>query len=371
VFLTLDFVKTRGGVGRDRHSEAIKCVVLDLDNTLWDGVLLEDETLRANANLVRLVRELDSRGILLSIASKNDHDHAWHKVEELGLAEYFLHPQINWRPKGENIARISSALDIGLNTFAFIDDNPFELDEVSRRLPQVTCLHVDDVGGLLDNPRFAGSTSVEAKNRRRYYREALARTTDQLNYKSDYSGFLASCETKLEISSYQEADFDRVVELAQRTNQLNFSGTRYTRPEVARLLADQDLEKYVLRCTDKYGSYGTVGLGLVRRRGREIRVEEFMLSCRVQGRLIEQAFFRHLLEGSNTKERLKLWVNFHPTHRNRPAAQVLDRLNFRADAPGDGLVLDVSRHSLSRAPIEIVSEQRIADPTGLNDQVRR
>jgi predicted enzyme involved in methoxymalonyl-ACP biosynthesis len=127
----------------------------------------------------------------------------------------------------------------------------------------------------------------------------------------------------------------------------------------------------VLRCTDKYGSYGTVGLGLVRRRGREIRVEEFMLSCRVQGRLIEQAFFRHLLEGSNTKERLKLWVNFHPTHRNRPAAQVLDRLNFRADAPGDGLVLDVSRHSLSRAPIEIVSEQRIADPTGLNDQVRR
>jgi FkbH-like protein len=371
VFLTLDFVKTRGGVGPDRHSEGIKCVVLDLDNTLWDGVLLEDEPLRANENLFRLVRELDGRGILLSIASKNDHDHAWQKVEELGLAEYFLHPQINWRPKSENIERISNALDIGLNTFAFIDDNPFELDEVSRRLPEVTCFHVDDIDGLLDNPRFEGSSSVEAKNRRRYYREALARATDQMKYKNDYERFLASCEIKLEIGPYQNADFDRVVELAQRTNQLNFSGTKYTRTEVARLLADDDLEKLVLRCSDNYGSYGTVGLGLIRRRGREIRVEEFMLSCRVQGRLIEQAFFRHLFECSNTNECIRLSVNFHPTHRNRPAAQVLDRLNFRADPAGDGLVVDVSRLSLSRDPIEIISERRIADATGRDHQVCR
>jgi predicted enzyme involved in methoxymalonyl-ACP biosynthesis len=96
-----------------------------------------------------------------------------------------------------------------------------------------------------------------------------------------------------------------------------------------------------------------------------------MLSCRVQGRLIEQAFFRHLLEGSDSNKYNKLWVNFHPTHRNKPAAQVLRRLNFRADAAGDGLVLDVARHSPSRVPIEIVSEQPIADATGRDDQVRR
>ena len=363
VFLTLDFVTTRGGVGRDRRPEGIKCVVFDLDNTLWEGVLLEDETLRVNENLVRLIRELDRRGILLSVASKNDHDHAWRKVEELGLSDYFLHPRINWRPKSENIERISAALNIALNTFAFIDDNPFELEEVSRRLPEVACFHVDDVDGLLDDPRFEGSTSVEAKNRRRYYREAIARETDQIEYENDYNGFLASCETKLEISPYDVADFDRVVELAQRTNQLNFSGTKYKRPEIAGLLADQDLEKYVLRCSDKYGSHGTVGLGLVRRREREIRVEEFMLSCRVQGRLIEQAFFRYLLERSNKNGFMKLWVNFHPTLRNKPAAQVLHQLNFRADAAGDGLSLDVSGRPLIRDHIEIVSDSNIADAT--------
>jgi len=375
VFLTLDFVTTRRGVSPDRSSEGIKCVVFDLDNTLWEGVLLEDETLRANERLVRLIQELDRRGLLLSIASKNDHDHAWQKVEELGLSEYFLHPQINWRPKSENIERISAALNIGLNTFAFIDDNPFELEEVSRRFPEVTCIHVDGVDGLLDRPRFEGSTSVEAKNRRRYYQEAIAREADQTEYRHDYNGFLASCKTRLEVSPYQNSDFDRVMELAQRTNQLNFSGTKYTRPEIARLLADDDFEKYVLRCSDKYGSYGTVGLGLVRRREREIRVEEFMLSCRVQGRLIEQAFFHYLLEHSNDNDFRRLRVNFNPTPRNKPAAEVLRQLKFRTDAD-DGLSLDVSAHALSYDHIEIVSERNIPDAIGPDaierkDQVRR
>jgi FkbH-like protein len=371
VFLNLDFVTTRLGVSRDRRPEGIKCVVFDLDNTLWEGVLLEDEALRVNENLVQLIRELDRRGILLSIASKNDHDQAWQKVGELGLSDYFLHPHINWRPKSENIERISDALDIGLNTFAFIDDNPFELEEVSRRLPEVNCVHVDDVDGLLDRPRFAGSTSTEAKNRRRFYREAILRDADQLEYKNDYNTFLASCETKLEISPYDEADFDRVVELAQRTNQLNFSGTKYKRPEVANFLADKELEKYVLRCSDKYGSYGTVGLGLVRRREHEIRVEEFMLSCRVQGRLIEQAFFHHLLKCSNAAEFRKLRVNFHLTSRNKPAAQVLRQLNFRSDSAGDGLSLDTSEHFLSCEYISIVSENTTQDATESGRQVCR
>ncbi len=373
VFLTLDFVTMHRGASRKRPSEGVKCVVFDLDNTLWEGVLLENETLRANDNLVHLIRELDRRGILLSLASKNDHEHAWQKVEELGLSEYFLHPQINWRPKSENIMRISDALDIGLNTFAFIDDNPFELEEVSRCLPEVACFHVGDIDGLLDRPRFEGSDSVESKNRRQYYREAIARETNQEGYNNDYNGFLASCETKLEIEPYRETDFDRVVELAQRTNQLNFSGTKYKRPEIASLLADQDLEKYVLRCSDKYGSYGTVGLGLVRRQGQEIRVEEFMLSCRVQGRLIEQAFFHYLSERSNTDQLRRLSVNFLRTPRNKPAAEVLHQLNFRAAADGNGLSLDVLAHPLSCDHIEIVSTQVGITPAaaGQEDQVRR
>ena len=357
VFLTLDFVTMRRNEDRDRRSEGIKCVVFDLDNTLWRGILLEDEEVRVDNRVVRVIRELDRRGILVSIASKNDHDLAWRKVEELGLADYFLHPQINWRPKSENVGRIADALDIGLDTFAFVDDNPFELDEVSRRLPEVACFHVDEIDGLLDRPRFEGSTSVEAKNRRQYYRDAIARATDQSKLNCDYKEFLVSCETKLEIGAYQDADFDRIVGLAQRTNQLNFSGTKYTRPAVSNLLADPDLDKYVLRCSDKYGSYGTVGLAVVRMREEDIRIEELMLSCRVQGRLIEQAFFGYLLERQNGNGCNRLSVNFRATPRNGPARQVLEDLKFLPNADGDGLWLDVSEHAPTRDSVEVVETQ--------------
>ncbi|MEO8992448.1 MAG: HAD-IIIC family phosphatase [Nitrosospira sp.] len=347
VFLTADFVvhlKSTSVAGSDQPN--IKCVVWDLDNTIWNGILLENEAVVPRPKVLELLRFFDERGVLLSIVSKNDEASAWRRLEELGLANYFLLPQINWLPKSENVKTIAAQLNIGLDTFAFIDDNPFELEEVSRVIKEVDCVNAADIEHLFSNPRYQGTTSDEARKRNRFYREEFVREKSASKFGSDYIGFLAACEIKLHIDIYTDDDLDRVSELVQRTNQLNFSGRKYLRSEILPILADEAVKKYVLRCADNYGSYGTVGFCIARSAEHEIRVEDFMLSCRVQGRFIEQAFFSYLVNEQDAPELQSLWVNFEPTGRNIPAQQVLESLNFIPCSSGKGLRIDLSLHSL-------------------------
>lgn len=356
VFLTADFVVRRKVSGLEGTSQPkIKCVVWDLDNTLWDGILLESESVTLRSNVRELLRFFDERGVLLSIASKNDESSAWRRLEELGVSNYFLYPQINWMPKSENIKLIAEQLNIGLDTFAFIDDNPFELEEVSRALKGVACVNALDIGHLFSSPRYQGTASDEARKRSQFYREEFVRKKSASQFGSDYLGFLAACAIKLHVDRYTDEDLDRVSELVQRTNQLNFSGRKYLRSEILPILADKEVEKYVLRCSDNYGSYGVVGFCITRLAGDEIRIEDFMLSCRVQGRFIEQAFFNHLVNLHTARIPKDLWVNFKPTGRNVPAQQVLESLKFVPCLSGKGLRLDLNSHSLDCSFISIES----------------
>lgn len=335
VFLTADFVKFEKKAAASSRRPQIKCVVWDLDNTLWKGVLIEGDSVVVEPRTTQLLKQFDERGILLSIASKNDHAHAWEKLEKLGLAEYFLYPQINWLPKSLNVKTIAERLNIGIDTLAFIDDNPFELDQVGQALPEVVCINTANIESLFSDPRFEGSTSSEARHRRRFYQEAIEREVAQQEFGTNYMGFLATCGITLEITEYSVEDSERIAELVQRTNQLNFSGQKYTRSQLEEVLANPQLEKYVLKSSDKYGSYGTVGFGLVKHGQGVIEVREFMLSCRVQGKFIEEAFFNHLLTHHNPEGAGVLWVNFRSTERNKPAKQVLEFLGFcdcRADS---------------------------------------
>ena len=327
VFLSADFVsyrkKTAGG-------PQVKCVVWDLDNTMWQGVLVEQDDVRLQPRLKGLLRTLDERGILCSIASKNDHDMAWQRLESLGIAEYFLAPQINWQPKSENVRRIAKKLNIGLDSLAFIDDNPFELTEVGTAVPEVLCINAQEIDSLADDPRFQGAATADAKNRRRYYQEAIVREEKQEEFGEDYLRFLEYCAIRLEIRPYCDEEFDRVAELAQRTNQLNFSGQKYDRVQLRALLDRADIEKYILYCSDRFGAYGLVGFGMVGRRPGEIEIHDLMLSCRVQGKLIEQAFFSHLERRHNPVRSSRMRVNFRATKRNQPARQSLQDARFRA-----------------------------------------
>jgi FkbH-like protein len=327
VFLSSEFVK----FARKKNAEGsrIKCVVFDLDNTLWKGVLVEGDDVVVSPETIALLKLLDDRGILLSIASKNDHESAWKRLQEMGLDEYFLYPQINWSPKSQSVKRIAERLNIGVDSLAFIDDSPFELDEVARAVPQILCLDARTMASLASDPRCQGSATGDGRRRRQFYREAAARETAQETYGSDYGGFLASCEISLEISSYSPEDAERIAELVQRTNQLNFSGNKHTRQALEEILSNPLLDKYVLKCSDRYGFYGTVGFCMVERAGDALCVQDFMLSCRVQGKLLEKAFFHHLLEHHNPQSARVLWVNFRQTARNQPAQRVLESLGFR------------------------------------------
>lgn len=353
VFLTADFVTYRNKKSAGVVLSPIKCVVWDLDNTLWEGVLLENADVRLNTSLKELLETLDQRGILLSIASKNDHESAWRQLEALGISDYFLAPQINWMPKSESIKAIAKRLNIGLDSVAFIDDNPFELNEVAAACPEVTCIDVRNVGELRNAPRFQGSTTADARSRRGYYQEALVREDKQAEFGEDYLRFLEYCEIRLEIRRFRNEDFDRVAELVQRTNQLNFSGQKYNRDQLHNILNDPEIDKYILDCSDKFGSYGTIGLGTVRHSPAEIEIQDFMLSCRVQGKLIEQAFFSHLQTHHNPKRAPRLRVNFTETARNQPARQALEAAKFyRLDAQR-GFARDALGTSADFDPIQV------------------
>jgi FkbH-like protein len=343
VFLTADFVTFKPGQV-EQHSAAglppIKCIVWDLDNTLWSGTLVEGDELTVRPGITELLKYFDDRGVLMSIASKNDAQPALARLKQFGIDEYFLYPQIDWSPKSPKIKKIAQQLNIGLDALAFIDDNPFELDEVADALPLVACLNSDALHQLSSNPRFQGSVTKESRQRRRYYQQQIAREVEQTAFAGDYTEFLRSCKIVLEIAPYQPADEQRIAELVQRTNQLNFSGRKYSRTQLQEIINSPALDKYVLRCSDRYGAYGTVGFCIIQELERELRVSDFMLSCRVQGKFVEQALFSHLFERHNRHVAQALWVNFHSTERNTPARQVLEALGFeQCNSDAGGLIL--------------------------------
>lgn len=348
VFLTADFVRFRqrqaAATPRPDERPPVKCVVWDLDNTIWKGTLLEDERVEPQTAATELLRILDGRGVLASVASKNDYDLAIAKMEEIGIEQYMLYPQINWMSKSDSIKVIAEKLNIGLDTFMFIDDNEFELSEVARALPSVTCVNARDIAKLATDPRLQGSTTAEAKRRRSMYREAMTRESEERKFGADFFGFLKSCGIRLSLSRYAPEYFERVCELLQRTNQLNFSGRKYRREEISPILADPGLDKWVLECSDKFGSYGVVGFSLVARRMQEVWIEDFMLSCRVQGRFVEQAFFNAVVGGDPAVRGVT--VNFTNTGRNTPARQVLLAMGFD-EVPGESrMTLDLREKSL-------------------------
>jgi FkbH-like protein len=266
MFLTADLVTFRANHAQQQSAVGpapVKCIVWDLDNTLWNGTLVEGDELSLRPGIAELLKYFDERGVPMSIASKNDAEPALARLRQFGIDEYFFYPQIDWSPKSHKIKQIAQQLNIGLDALAFIDDNPFELAEVSATLPQVTCVNTDRLQQLSSNPQFQGSVTEESRQRRHYYQQQITRGIEQSAFVGDYTGFLKSCRIALEIAPYRPADEERIAELVQRTNQLNFSGRKYSRAQLQQIIKNPVLDKYVLRCSDRYGAYGAVGFCIV------------------------------------------------------------------------------------------------------------
>lgn len=312
-----------------------KVVVWDLDETLWTGVLAEDGAagVLPRPEAVAAVKMLDARGVLQSIASKNDAGEAMAALERFGLAEYFLHPQVHWNPKSGSVAAISRALDLGLDSIVFIDDQPFERAEVEAAHPAVRTLSHTEVEGLAVHPWFDTPATPESARRRAMYRQEAQRTEAFETAGADYPAFLRASGLRLAVASLAPADVERVFELSQRTNQLNFNGRKYTREAVKALVESRDGRTgYTLRCADRFGDYGLIGFvevdiaaGLVR---------EFFMSCRVQRKRVEQALFAWLLAEATAAGAQTLSVAYTATGRNGAARDMLEGLGFAPSGEG-------------------------------------
>ena len=305
----------------------VKCVVWDLDNTLWDGTLVELGPLgiRIRPEVARIVVELDRRGVLQSVASKNNFEESIVALKQFGLAEYLLYPQIHWYPKSQSIKQIAASLNIGLDTFFFIDDEPFELEEVSRALPMVRTVGVTDIGNLLARPEFDLPATQESQRRRPMYREEEQRSIAFSNTAQDFLAFLASCDLVLELSDISEKSMPRLFELTQRTNQLNYRGRQLSRLDLERLRTDCQRRSIVVSCRDKFGDYGIIGFVVLDERTRTI--EDFFMSCRVQRKKVEQALMSHLRDSAEGAGKL-LRVHYKRSKRNAPALEVLSEMRF-------------------------------------------
>lgn len=286
---------------------SIKCVVWDLDRTIWDGTLLEvndPDTLKLRPGVAETIRVLDERGIIQSIASKNQYEDAWKMVNQLGICEYFLYPQINWDMKSNSLKTIANKLNINLDTFAFIDDSLFEREQVLRELPQVRVYDHQTLGNLLlDLPEFQGSITEESKMRRKMYQSEEIRTSALKEQGGDIIEFLKDCKIKAELFvPCKPEEIERCYELIVRTNQLNMTGNKYTKEEYDRLREDKNRKTLAFRCKDKYGEYGITGFLQYQIKNGDLVFEEFTMSCRVSNKYIESAIFKTLLKENNCKE---------------------------------------------------------------------
>ncbi|MEZ4734314.1 MAG: HAD-IIIC family phosphatase [Caldilineaceae bacterium] len=298
-------------------SKSVKCVVWDLDNTLWQGVLLEEETVTLIPGAVDVIKTLDERGILQSLASKNEAALALQKLREFGLEEYFLFPQINWGSKAASVEAIAQALNIGLDTLAFVDDQPFERDEVAFSLPVVRCIDAADLHTL---PMRADMTpkfiTRDSSQRRQMYRSDMARQEAEAAFTGPTEAFLASLDMVQYIFFAQEEDLQRAEELTVRTNQLNATGYTYSYDELNHFRQSPDYQLLMTSLDDTYGTYGNVGLALLACTADLWTIKLLLMSCRVMSRGVGSVMLTHILQQAKATG-VQLQAEFVPTNRNR------------------------------------------------------
>ena len=307
-----------------------KCLIWDLDNTLWDGVCLEGNV-QVRPEVVHAITELDRRGILQSIASRGDADLARQALEQDDMAKFFLAPQINWLPKSKSIVRICRELRLSCDAVAFIDDDRFEREQVSYMLPGVLTLDAHcapELPGLADFT--PAENTPEARDRRRLYQMALEGSRAEADFASR-DDFLAACRMRLTVRPMAEPDIPRVRELMTRTHQLNTTGLTIGRSDLEKIFHEPSDEPRVMvaELRDRFGGYGIIGAAIAESARPVWRLTSFAVSCRVMGRGIERAFLASLVRATYSKGYTHSEAAYRNTGRNRMMRALYQMMGFR------------------------------------------
>ena len=297
--------------------QKIKCVVWDLDNTIWDGILIEDKEVKLKQEAVEVIKELDRRGILQSISSKNNFDDAKAKLEELGLWEYFIYPKINWNSKSDAVGEIAKNINIGIDTLAFVDDQPFEREEVAFGHPEVLCIDAVDISKIPEMERMVPTfITSDSANRRKMYQTDIVRNEVEQDFTGTKEEFLKTLDMKLTLRHAQVSDIQRMEELTVRTHQLTSTGYIYSYDDLTRLMKSDEYELIVAGLDDKYGTYGMIGMALIKKEEKVWELELLLMSCRVVSKGVGNIFMNHIINTARANK-VRFTAKFVPSDRNR------------------------------------------------------
>lgn len=361
------YAREAAHLARSLRGMTKKCLVLDLDDTLWDGILGDAGadgiaaagTLRGEAfgAFQRTVKQLGAQGVLLAVSSKNDAEPVLAVLRDhpdMVLREQdFVQVNANWRPKDGNAADIADRLGIGLDSLVLADDSPAERAQVRHGVPQVTVVPLDDepalhvtrllADGWFDTPRLtdedrARTGQYRVERERRELREGSGSHAD----------FLRELKVSVELSAPLGHEFARLAQLTQRTNQFNLTGLRLAQADLEARAADPRQLVLAARAADRFGDNGLVGAVLGHLAGDGLHLDNIWLSCRVLARGIEQGCLSVLLERARDAGLAAVHARYRPTAKNHRVRDFYPSLGFEEVAEdGDGVVL---RHDLRAVP---------------------
>jgi FkbH-like protein len=310
-----------------------KALLVDFDNTLWEGVMADGPVRHYRDRQLRLKR-LREAGVLLVALSKNDPGSI--RWEELSLApEDFVLHQINWRPKPDNVSEAITVLDLAPEAFVLLDDNPAERALVCENVPGVRALDPTDPGAddaLAQWLEFPSTRQTdEARRRTEMYRESAERRKALGGQEHDYEQMMRSLELVAEARPADAGDGDRLLELIQRTSQFNTTTRRHSPAEIDQLLADPATTVRVAALKDRFGDLGVVAVAILRRHADAIEIDSFIMSCRAMGFGLETYLLADVLAATAGQT---IDAPFIPTDRNGPAASLYPSCGFTETSPG-------------------------------------
>ena len=341
------------GIIRAKNGAVIKCVILDLDNTLWGGVIGDDgmEGIElgelgigyAFTDFQMWLKELKQRGILLCVCSKNNEDTAKEPFEKhpdmvLRLEDIAMFVA-NWEDKASNIKMIQETLNIGIDSMVFIDDNPYERDVVRELVPGITvpdlpsdpALYKDYLISL--NLFETVSYSAEDSDRTKQYQEESARKIVQKSF-DDFNEYLKNIEMFGTCSRFEEFYYPRIAQLTQRSNQFNLRTVRYTETDIKRIAQSDEYIPLYFTLRDKFGDYGLISVVIMQKiSDEELFVDTWLMSCRVLKRGVEEFVVNSFVEKAAEAGFKKIKGEYLPTKKNAIVKDLYSTYGFSMTEP--------------------------------------
>ena len=327
-----------------------KCIVLDLDNTLWGGIVGEDgfDKIRLGDDPIgrsfvefqKRLLALNERGIILAINSKNNandamkviHDHPNMVLRENNFASIV----INWKDKVSNMKSISDELSLGLDSFVFFDDDPINREFVEKELPQVMVIDLpkdpSEFGNIITklNEFQAQTITEEDVNRNQMYLGQRKRKELEADV-GNFDEFLKEMNVQIEMNNADNFSIPRISQLILKTNQFNLTTKRYQEEEISSFVNDDKKEIVYAKVSDKFGDNGITGVYIIDKQENEWLIDTFLLSCRIIGRGIEDSMLCDIIEKARKSDIKKIKAKFIPTQKNAPTTDFLPNFGFTKD----------------------------------------